>query len=80
MGYDKKVIEAIKNSTGIMATTTSTAVVEALKFTGTKRLSVGAPYSDVIMDKLKDFLEKNGFKICTTNKNTICLRNIYFPN
>ena len=55
MGYDKKVIEAIKNSTGIMATTTSTAVIEALKMAGVKRLSVGAPYLDSIMDKLKDF-------------------------
>lgn len=63
MGYDKKVIEAIKNSTGIMATTTSTAVVEALKIAGVKRLSVGAPYLDSIMEKLKDFLEKNDFEV-----------------
>ena len=63
MGYDKKVIEAIKNSTGIMATTTSTAVIEALKIAGVKRLSVGAPYLDSIMDKLKKFLEKNGFEV-----------------
>jgi len=61
--YDKRVIEAIKNSTGIMATTTTSAVVEALKITGLKRLSVGAPYLDSIMDKLKDFLEKNGFEV-----------------
>jgi len=63
IGYDKRVIEAIKNSTGIMATTTSTAVVDALKIMGLKRLSVGAPYSDSIMNKLKDFLEKNGFEV-----------------
>jgi len=63
MGYDKKVIEDIKNSTGIMATATSTAVVEALKITGIKRLSVGATYSDSIMDKLKNFLEKNDFEV-----------------
>ncbi|NQS90158.1 aspartate/glutamate racemase family protein [Patescibacteria group bacterium] len=46
-----------------MATTTSTAVVEALNIAGVKRLSVGAPYSDSIMDKLKDFLEKNDFEV-----------------
>jgi len=63
IGYDKKVIEVIKNSTGIMATTTSTAVVEALKIAGVKRLSVGAPYSDPIMVKLKNFLEKNDFEV-----------------
>jgi maleate isomerase len=63
IGYDKRVIEAIKNSTGIVATTTTTAVVEALKIAGLKRLSVGAPYLDSIMDKLKDLLEKNGFEV-----------------
>jgi len=63
MGYDEKLIEAIKNSTGIMATTTSTAVVEALRIAEVKRLSVCAPYSDSIMDKLKKFLEKNGFEV-----------------
>jgi len=63
MGYDKKVIKAINSSTGIMATTTSTAVIEALKIARVKKLSVGAPYSDSIMDKLKIFLEKNGFEV-----------------
>jgi len=63
IGYDNKVIKAIQNSTGIIATTTSTAVVEALKIAGVKRLSVGAPYSDSIMDKLKNFLEKNDFEV-----------------
>ena len=56
-------IEAIENSTRIIATTTSTAVVESLKIMGLKRLSVGAPYPDSIMDKLKDFLEKNGVEV-----------------
>jgi len=58
MAYDKKVIVAIKNSTGIIATTTSTAVVEALKMAEVKRLSIGAPNLDSIMDKLKNFLKK----------------------
>jgi len=63
MGYDKKVIDTIRNSTGIIATTTSTAVIEALKVVGVKRLSVGALYSNSIMEKLKDFLEKSGFEV-----------------
>ena len=63
IGYDKKIIGAIQDSTGIRTTTTSTAVVEALRIMGVKKLSVGAPYLDSIMDKLKDFLEKNGFEI-----------------
>ncbi len=63
MGYDKQIITAIQDSTGIRATTTSTAVVEALKIMGIKKLSVVAPYINAVMDKLKKFLEKNGFEI-----------------
>jgi len=63
ISYDKNVVEAIKASTGILATTTSTAVVNALKAMGLKKLSVGAPYSDSIMQKLRNFLQQNGFEI-----------------
>lgn len=63
MGYDYKIIDIIQNNTKIKATTTSTAVIEALKITGLKKLSVGAPYLDSIIDKLKEFLEINGFEV-----------------
>ncbi len=63
MGYDKEIIEIIQQNTGIKATTTSSAVVEALKLIGVKKLSVGAPYTNPIMEKLKIFLSKNGFEI-----------------
>lgn len=63
MGYDKKVIEAIQDNTGIPATTTSTAVIEALNVLNIKKLSVGAPYINSVMNKLKVFLENNGFEV-----------------
>lgn len=63
MGYDKKVIEAIQNNTGIPATTTSTAIIEALNILNIKKLSVGAPYINSVMSKLKVFLENNGFEV-----------------
>jgi len=60
------VIEAINNSTGIIATTISTAVIEALRSMKMKKLSVAAPYTDAIMGKLKNFLEKNDFEVVKT--------------
>ncbi|MDD3427323.1 MAG: maleate cis-trans isomerase [Caldisericia bacterium] len=64
MGYDKKIIDAIQQSTGIKATTTtSTAVIEALQTLGIRKLSVGAPYTNSVMDKLKEFLKNNGFEV-----------------
>lgn len=43
IGYDKRVIEAIENSTRIIVTTTSTAVVEHLKVMGLKNFLLGRP-------------------------------------
>ncbi|USS40046.1 aspartate/glutamate racemase family protein [Thermococcus aggregans] len=63
VGYDKQIIESIQQNTGIPATTTTTAVLEALDLMGLKKISVGAPYTDPIMQKLKKLLEENGFKI-----------------
>jgi maleate isomerase len=63
MGYDRIITNAIEQHTGIPAMTTSTAVIEALKILGIRKLSVGAPYVDSIMEKLKDFLEENDFEV-----------------
>lgn len=63
INYDKKVIKTIEDSVGITATTTSTAVIDALKVAGLKKLSVGAPYGDSILMKLKNFLEESGFEV-----------------
>jgi len=62
-GYDKQIIRIIQEKTGIPATTTTTAVLEALKILELRKISVCAPYSNSIMLKLKKLLEDNGFKI-----------------
>jgi maleate cis-trans isomerase len=49
-------------------------VVVASKIVEVKRLSVEAPYSDSIMDKLENFLEKNDFKVAKIKgSNMVCL-------
>jgi maleate isomerase len=61
--FDKEIIKEIEEETHIKATTTSTAVVEALKRLKVKRIAVGTPYSDDVNEKAKEFLESNGFTV-----------------
>jgi maleate isomerase len=61
--FDKEIIKEIEEETHIKATTTSTAVVEALKRLKVKRIAVGTPYPDDVNEKGKRFLEANGFEV-----------------
>ncbi|MEM2297802.1 MAG: maleate cis-trans isomerase, partial [Ignisphaera sp.] len=64
VGYDEEIIELIKKvSGGCQATTTSTAVVRALKTLGAKKLVVGSPYEEWLNSRLKVFLEGHGFSV-----------------
>jgi maleate isomerase len=63
MDFDKDIITEIEDKTGINATTTSTAVVEALHILNVKKIAVGTPYSDDVNEKEKKFLEDSGFEV-----------------
>lgn len=63
VGYDKDIVKRIEDATGITATTTSTAVVEALKLLEATNLSVATPYPEWLNEKLRSFLEGHGFSI-----------------
>jgi len=62
-GYDREIIEKIEGNVHIKATTTATAVVEALKELGIVRLSVATPYKEWLNEKEKEFLEAHGFEV-----------------
>jgi maleate isomerase len=63
IGYDKEIIERIESTTGIPATTTTTAVLSALKALRVQKLSVTTPYIEELNNTEKSFLEKSGFKV-----------------
>ena len=50
-------------SNGIPCTTTTTAVVAALKEFGVKKISVATPYIDEVNDRLNKYFTKSGFEI-----------------
>ena len=62
-GYDQEIIKKIENSVHIKATTTSTAVVEAMKQLGIVKLSVATPYKEWLNEKVKEFIKAHGFEV-----------------
>lgn len=63
-GYDQKIISLIeKASKGIPGLTTSTAVLQALRTLGLKKIAVATPYIKAINEAEIRFLEGNGFKV-----------------
>ena len=57
-GSDQEVEEKITSATGIQALTTTTAVVEAIKVLGLKKIAMATPYTSGTACKERDFLEK----------------------
>ncbi len=65
-GWDQKIVESIHEKTGIPATTTTTAVVAALKALNVRRVALGTPYNEEITGLGKTFLEDEGFEVVNT--------------
>lgn len=64
IGWDRKIIERMAAVThGIPTSTTSTAVLNALRALGAKRISVATPYLDGVTQRAQRFLEQNGFAV-----------------
>ncbi|MBI3938264.1 MAG: aspartate/glutamate racemase family protein [Betaproteobacteria bacterium] len=63
LGYDRELIGKIEAATGKRATTTSTALIEALSHLGVGRVVLGAAYDDEVNAIAKSFLEANGIEV-----------------
>lgn len=62
-GYDKELIKRIEEVTKIPATTAATTMIAALNKLGIKKLCFSAPYIDEVNERIKKFLEANGFTV-----------------
>lgn len=62
-GYDQKVLRRIEEASGLPATTTSTALLEALRALEIAKLVVVAPYPKPVTERLVEFLAGNGFDV-----------------
>ena len=63
VGFDSEIVSRIAAASGAPATTTSTAVVAALRELGVGRIAVAAPYEDQVCDRLRAFFQDSGFEI-----------------
>lgn len=63
LGYDREMSMRIEEATGKPATTTSTALLEALAALGIKRIALGSAYSPTVNSICAGFLEANGYKV-----------------
>lgn len=62
-GHDRELSRRIQAATGIQATTSLTAVVDALRALGIKRLAIATSYLADIDARLAEVLEKSGFEV-----------------
>jgi len=63
IGYDAELIQRITEATGVQATTTLTAVMDALRTLGIQRLAVATSYLPEIDAKLVEVLHESGVKV-----------------
>jgi arylmalonate decarboxylase len=61
--FNQELIDQVKKSTGLPATSMSTAIVNGLKAVNAKRVTVATAYTDVVNDRLRNFLEESGFTV-----------------
>ena len=63
LGYDKELADNIEEKTGIEATTTTTAVTNALRELKIKKLVMTTPYLDEVTEAGVKFFNASGFEV-----------------
>ncbi|MBI3127784.1 MAG: maleate cis-trans isomerase [Candidatus Tectomicrobia bacterium] len=62
-GMDLEITQVIQEKTGIPATTTATALVEAMREMGIAKVAVASPYPQWLNDRLGGFLKDHGIAV-----------------
>ena len=62
-GWDTQMLELIRREAAVPAVATSPSVVEALRFFGARRISVATPYPVWNNQRLRAYLEAQGFEV-----------------
>ena len=62
-GWDREMIALIERTAGVPAVATSPSVVEALRSFGARRISVATPYPEWNNQRLRAYLEAQGFEV-----------------
>ena len=62
-GWDREIIKKIESLSEVPATTTSTALVKALRMLKVERICIATPYPDEVNHKEKEFFKANSFDV-----------------
>ena len=62
-GWDRQVAQSITDATGVPATTTATAVADALEAIGARRIFMATPYSQEVNAREVAFLGRRGVEV-----------------
>jgi len=64
-GYEahQQLLDRLRKETGLPVSTMSEAVVDGLRSVGAKRVAVATAYSDLVNERLADFLKRSGFEV-----------------
>ena len=62
-GYDERLVRMIEEETGVPTTTTTTAVVRALRALGVERIALATPYLEEVTKLEVDYLQAQGFEV-----------------
>jgi len=63
LGEDKRLLAQIREITPIPATTDITCTMDAFKYLGVKKVAIATPLRDEINQKLKAYLENEGYQV-----------------
>jgi arylmalonate decarboxylase len=61
--FNQQLIDQVTKATGLPATSMSSAIVHGLKAVNAKRIAVATAYTDVVNDRLRNFLQESGFTV-----------------
>jgi len=61
--YNRQLIDLISTAARTKATSTSEAIVDAIRFLGLKRISVLTPYQEWLSDRLRSFLAEHDVQV-----------------
>jgi maleate cis-trans isomerase len=63
LGYDRELIQKVETVTGRRATTTSTALIQAIEHLGVRRVVLGSAYDEKVNGIARAFLEASGVNV-----------------
>jgi arylmalonate decarboxylase len=58
-----RLLERLRNETGLPVSTMSQAILDGLRDVGSKRVAVATAYSDIVNQRLKELLEADGYEV-----------------